>query len=275
MLASSTTWVSSAWTDSGMSFSSWLSSQRSSASSRTRASVTAPLPPVASRRRDEGERRADAVAQRAREARLEQQERHGGLAADAALLAAHERLEAGAGAQQRQPQRGLQQRLLALGGALDVVVHVQRARGLADAFQQHAQPQEVHRLVVQHRAAHQAQTELRRSPHVAVDLVAVVRRRTPPPPRRRTTGTARWSPARSRARAPRGSNAPPRARRGPSCGSTPGSPAPRSCSAARCRRCRRRRRRSARRTPGTAPTRSSAAASSAAAAARRRTPARA
>ena len=109
------------------------------------------------------------------------------------------------------------------------------------ALQQHAQPQEVHRLVVQHRAAHQAEAELRRPPHVAVELVAVVRRTTPPPPRPRTTGRARWSPPRSRARAPRGSNAPPRARRGPSRGSTPGSPSPRSCSAGRSRRCRRRR----------------------------------
>ena len=43
-----------------------------------------------------------------------------------------------------------------------MVVHVEDARGLADALEQHAQPEEVHRLVVQHRAAHEAERELRR-----------------------------------------------------------------------------------------------------------------
>ena len=55
-----------------------------------------------------------------------------------------------------------------------VVVHVEDARGLAHALDHRAEPQEAHRLLVQHGAAHQAQDQLRTTADAAIELLAVV-----------------------------------------------------------------------------------------------------
>ena len=55
-----------------------------------------------------------------------------------------------------------------------VVVHVEHARRLPEALQHHAEPDEVERRVVQHRAAEQAQAELHEPPDVPVEADAVL-----------------------------------------------------------------------------------------------------
>ena len=54
-----------------------------------------------------------------------------------------------------------------------VVVHVEDARRLPDALEQDAEPEDVHGRVVQHRAAHEPERQLRLPADLPVDLVAV------------------------------------------------------------------------------------------------------
>jgi len=102
------------------------------------------------------------------------------------------------------PQRGLDDLVLVLvvqagrRAAHHVVMHVQDARRLPQPFQQHAQPEEIHRRVVQHRAAHQAQAQLRRLADVAVKAVAVLLELRAGLLADEPQETVRWWPARCR-----------------------------------------------------------------------------
>ncbi len=90
----------------------------------------------------------------------------------------HERLEPVAGAKQGEPERHLDDRICAPAGALRgeerVVLHVEDARGLADALEQDAEPTEVEGRVVQHGRAQEPQAELRFAADPPVEPVGMI-----------------------------------------------------------------------------------------------------
>ena len=155
--------------------------------------------------------RRQAEADRPGEARLEEEERGDGRPRSTP------RLRFMKGSKPEQARRSDSQSAVsttACGAAPGegVVVHVEHAGRLAEALQHHAEPDEVERRVVQHRAAEQAQAELHRAPGRAgrsrrdprgTVAAALVRPEvecsslTPPTPR---GSRPRGSSARSRAR---------------------------------------------------------------------------